>query len=199
MKSLDLLFFSHNTYWFSWIVSWFTWSRWSHVGFVIEGHDLREIHSTFKKDISHIDPTKKYLWESGIEPVKDSEDQEFKWGVQLSELDPKIERYYGTIAVRKLTVALTDQQFEKLTQIHREVHGTPYDANIIDLIEAWLGIDIKGNGQHTSDFFCSAFAGYVYTKLNLMPPDTKWSLLSPKYFAHQEVNSFLEPLVILKN
>ena len=198
LTSLDLLLFSNKSYWFSWIVELFTLSKWSHVGFAMNGKDIREIHSKFKKDVSHIDPEKIYFWESGIEPVSDSEDSEFKFGIQLSELEPKIKRYNGEISIRKLKINLNNNHFQKLIEIHKNVHDKPYDSNIIDLIEAWLGIDIKGNSQHTSDFFCSAFVGYVYTQLGFMPEDTHWSLLKPKYFASENVSNFLNEIEKIK-
>jgi hypothetical protein len=32
---------------------------------------------------------------------------------------------------------------------------------------------------------CSAFIGYIYTQLTLLPEDTDWSILSPGYFSSE--------------
>jgi hypothetical protein len=57
------------------------------------------------------------------------------------------------------------------------------DVVITDWIEAYCKKDPRP--QKTSRFVCSAFIGYIYTKLTLLPEDTDWSILYPSYFSSE--------------
>ena len=182
MKTLDLLLFNNYTdAWYNRIIKFFTGSKWNHVGILVHGSDIQELHSSFNTNQKHIDPTKWYLWESGREGCKDSEDNVKKWGVQLSPLDRKLRVYNGEIAYRSTLV--TPENFkEKIKELHAKVHSIEYDFDLVHFIETWLGISL-GDGQRTDTFFCSAFCGYIYSSLGLLPKDIDWSILQPCFFA----------------
>lgn len=68
-----------------------------------------------------------------------------------------------------------------MKEIHDATYDKPYDVNPID----WIGCarNKDRSPQKTDRFWCSAFVGYVYTKLGLMEPNTDWSNLTPSYFS----------------
>jgi len=70
-----------------------------------------------------------------------------------------------------------------LKKIHDVVYDKPYDIVITDWIEAYCKKD--PHPQKTSRFVCSAFIGYIYTQLTLLPADTDWSILYPGYFSSE--------------
>ena len=183
LESLDIILFHGEGFWFSSLVEFFSRSDYSHIGLVL-------------KSPTYLDPklTGNYLLESGAEDVVDAEDGKIKFGVQLTELEPLLENYTGRTYYRKIHLnnrrlkgmglfKAHKSQFEKVLQdVHTTICNKPYDDNVWDFIKAGLGLDV-GNNQRTNDFFCSALVAYVYSKLGILPSDTKWDLERPEDFA----------------
>ena len=153
LKTLDLILFESPDWWRRWIMKLFTRNTWTHVGIVIHGKDLKELHSIFKTEMTHIDPNEYYIWESGIEYLKDIEDNVHKIGVQLTNLDFKLRKYTGQIAIKRFNMELTNELFERLQEIHAKSHSIKYDKNPFNWLSALLGKDYHGNSQHTDSFF----------------------------------------------
>ena len=178
LKTGDLLLCDNLAYgdWglLSWAIKFFTKSDFSHIGMIV-------------KDPEFTNPPMKgtYLWMSGISNVPDPEDNTKKFGVQFIPFDEYVNTYSGKLYVRKLHCWKYDELFtnENLKKIHNVVYDKPYDLVITDWIEAFCKKD--PHPQKTSRFFCSAFIGYIYTQLALLPEDTDWSILYPGFFSSE--------------
>jgi len=161
----------------SWFIKFMTKSDFSHVGMIVVDPEFTDV------------PLKgTYVWTSGISDIPDPEDNTKKFGVQFIPYEHFISTYGGKIYVRK--VELKDKEEyekifnnEKLKEIHKVVYDKPYDVVVTDWIEAYCKKD--RHPQNTSRFFCSAFLGYVYTKLSLFDETLDWSILSPSYFSSE--------------
>jgi len=96
-----------------------------------------------------------------------------------------ISTYCGKLYIRKLHSERYYELFtkENLKKIHQVVYDKPYDLVITDWIELYCKKD--PHPQKTSRFVCSAFIGYVYTQLKLLPEDTDWSILYPGFFSSE--------------
>ena len=68
-----------------------------------------------------------------------------------------------------------------LTKIHDVVYNKPYDIMPLAWILAIFRKDIRP--QRTDRFWCSAFIGFILTKIGLLKADTDWSLMRPCDFA----------------
>jgi hypothetical protein len=158
----------------SWFIKFMSKSDFSHIGMIV-------------KDPDFIDPPLKgtYIWMSGTSNVPDSEDNTIKFGVQFVPYDEYVTTYGGKLYIRKLHCWKYDELFttERLKKIHQVVYDKPYDLVITDWIEAYCKKD--PNPQKTNRFVCSAFIGYIYTQLTLLPQDTDWSILYPSYFSSE--------------
>jgi hypothetical protein len=161
----------------SWVIKFMTKSDFSHVGMIVVDPEFTDISlkGTF-------------VWTSGISDVPDPEDKIKKFGVQFIPYDHFIKTYGGKIYVRRIEFENTEKyhkifNYEKLKEIHKVVYDKPYDVVVTDWIEAYCKKD--PNPQKTSRFFCSAFIGYIYTKLNLFDEGLDWSILYPSYFSSE--------------
>lgn len=196
--SLDILLFAGRHFWFSWIIKLFTRSQWTHVGLVMSGKDLQLFSG--EKCGCKFEEEKLYFWEAGREDkIRDLENNELKFGVQIDELDPILEQYDGKISWRKYKGHMSDEKRKILEIIHSKVHNKPYDANVWHMFCAWIGWEPKSERHRTSEFFCSAFVGYVLTQLDVMSKNINWDTLLPKYFDTEPLlDIFYEPSVPLK-
>lgn len=159
---------------FSWFIKFMTKSDFSHVGMIV-------------KDPDFTDPPMKgiYVWMSGTSYFPDAEDNTMKFGVQFVPYHEYVTTYTGKLYIRKFHSERYDEIFtsEKLKKIHQAVYNKPYDTVIADWIEAYCKKD--PHPQKTNRFVCSAFVGYIFTKLTLLPEDTDWSILCPSYFSSE--------------
>jgi hypothetical protein len=193
LKTGDLLLCDDLQYssWglFSWFIKFMTKSDFSHVGMIVVDPVFTDI--PFKGI---------YVWTSGISDVPDPEDKTKKFGVQFVPYDHFIKTYGGKIYVRRIEFENMEEYTkifnnEKLKEIHKVVYDKPYDIVITDWIEAYCKKD--PHPQKTSRFFCSAFIGYVYTKLTLLDKGLDWSILSPSYFSSENKSFSLHHNAIL--
>lgn len=187
LDNFDILLFSGKNYWFSYIVEYATWSKFSHIGIVL-------------KSPTWLDPelTGDYLLESGIEDVPDSVTHKKVFGVQITPLHHLIKNYSGDIYVRKfesLPYKVNPQYYhEKVNIIYKIVANKPYDDQIADLVRTEFHIKL-GNCQRTDSFFCSALVSFIFTQLGLLPTDCQWDLIEPKDF---DTNGKVEQLLMVQ-
>lgn len=165
----DILLFSDITYIPSKLIEYFTDSKYSHVGIVL-------------KNPVYIDPglAGTYILEStGLSDIADSEDNKYKTGVQIRDLQSVYEEYNGAMYWRKLHLTRDDEFNRKIANIHSIIYNKPYDVNPVH----WLGslINVKiGDVQTTNRFFCSALVTYIYDRLGLVDSGTPWDIIRPK-------------------
>jgi hypothetical protein len=159
---------------FSWFIKFMMKSDFSHVAMVVT-------------DPEFTNPPLKgtYVWMSGTSNVVDSEDGEKKFGVQFVPYDEYVRTYGGKLYLRKIHSHKYYELFttERLKKIHQVVYDKPYDTVLADWIEAYCKKDARP--QKTSRFVCSAFVGYIYTQLELLPENTDWSILYPSFFSSE--------------
>lgn len=167
MATLDLLLFEGQHNLFSETIEVATWSSYSHVGLVLA-------HPTYLNP----DLTEVYLWESGAQTIPDAEDQTPKFGVRLTNLAWVQSHYDGVIYHRRFLGRAEDYE-AALVSLHTATKDRPYDVHITDFIRCWLGWPF----QQEHSFFCSAFCGYILSHLGLLPAETKFDLLEPKFFS----------------
>ena len=180
----DIVLFHHkneckNLY--EWIYSmftnaimFFTKSKYTHVGMIVRDPQFH--------------PEKKgvFLLESGTENFKDSEDNEYKFGVQLSDMNTildKLDNY--DIYWRQLYCKRDENFFANLNSAHSIVHNRPYDTNCIDWIKAAFNIHV-GNEQRNKTFWCSALIAFIYSKLGLLDKNIPWTIVSPSMFGTEK-------------
>lgn len=147
-----------------------THSDYVHVGMVI-------------KDPTFLDTPLKgiYLWESGYEGTPDPQDGKIKLGIQLTSFESIKNNYQdANFYVRRLedNSIFTDKV---LKQIHEKVYNVPYDINPIDWVLAFFKKDI--HPQKVTRFWCSAFVGYILTRVGVLKRNTDWSIMYPSDFA----------------
>lgn len=147
-----------------------THSDYVHVGMVI-------------KDPTFLDTPLKgiYLWESGYEGTPDPQDGKIKLGIQLTSFETIKNNYQdANFYVRRLedNSIFTDKV---LKQIHEKIYNVPYDINPIDWVLAFFKRDI--HPQKVTRFWCSAFVGYILTRVGVLKRNTDWSIMYPSDFA----------------
>lgn len=195
LKTGDILLCDNLQYssWglFSWFIKFMTKSDFSHVGMIVVDPEFTNV------------PLKgTYVWTSGISDTPDPDDNTKKFGVQFIPYEHFIATYGGKIYVRRIECKSTEEynkifNNEMLTEIHKVVYDKPYDIVVTDWIEAYCKKD--HHPQKTSRFFCSAFIGYVYTKLGLFDEGLDWSILYPSYFSSENKTlSLLQNATLLK-
>ncbi len=195
LKTGDILLCDNLQYssWglFSWFIKFMTKSDFSHVGMIVVDPEFTNV------------PLKgTYVWTSGISDTPDPDDNTKKFGVQFIPYEHFIATYGGKIYVRRIDCKSTEEynkifNNEMLTEIHKVVYDKPYDIVVTDWIEAYCKKD--RHPQKTSRFFCSAFIGYVYTKLGLFDGGLDWSILYPSYFSSENKTlSLLQNATLLK-
>jgi hypothetical protein len=166
LETGDLILF--NGYYFvSNIIEYFSGSIFSHCGVIIKDPYFEN------KSLTGI-----YVLESGSEEIADPENNRLKTGVQLTKLDTIINTYYGKLYIRKLNCTRDESFYNKLKQIHSDVHNISYDLDPIDWIKAEFNITI-GNIQKLDTFWCSALVTYIYIKLGFLNSDIPWTIITP--------------------
>jgi len=187
LQTGDLILFHGENSIISSIIEGYTNSKWSHVGIVLRNPTYID------KELTGL-----YLWESGKETFKDSEDKKYKYGVQITDLEKVVNEYDGIVVFRKLVCNKTSFP-ELLKTIHNTIHNKPYDLDIFDFIMAKLGITCLDKGKYKYSIFnwfgynpqkldklyCSSLVAYVYTELGLLPKDTRWTDIFPYYFSSE--------------
>lgn len=166
----DLLLLN-GKYFISKLIEYFTGSIFSHCGILIKNPKF------FDNQLEGL-----YLLESGSEINPDSENNRKKIGVQLTKLDDIIKNYDGDLYIRKLKCEKGEDFYEKMEQIHSDLHNLPYDINPIDWLKAEFDIEV-GNLQKKNTFWCSALVAYVYTKLGFLDENIPWTIIKPQDFS----------------
>lgn len=170
----DILLFHGEDYFFSYVIEFFDKSPYSHIGIIL-------------KDPIYINPKLKgyYLLESGTETFPDAENNEKKFGVQISSLEKIFDDYTGKIYYRKLHCNRDNDFYTNLKKAHSIVHNRPYDLNPIDWIKAAFHIK-TGNEQKKTTFWCSALTSFIYVMLNFLPNDIPWTIIAPIDFSQNK-------------
>jgi hypothetical protein len=152
------------------MIRWGTHSDYTHVAIIIDNPTFAE------KSLKGT-----YVWQSTYEGIPDPQDDKIKLGVQLTGVDDFVDHYKNaTCFVRRFSdVALfTD---DNLKEAHDVAYDKPYDLYPKDWIEALVQKDSQP--QKIDRFWCSAFVGFVLTKIGILHSDSDWSIMRPCDFA----------------
>ena len=170
----DILLFCNKTSCFGKTIKYFTGSSFTHVGMILKN-----------PTITNPPLIGLYFWESANENYNDVEDHKKKFGVEIVDLNELLNRC-GSIEVyyRKLNFHRKQHiDYNKLKQIHNDVHNKPYDIVPTDWIEAYLKFDPQP--QKRDRFWCSALLGYIFVNLGFLPPNIDWSIMRPSDFSSE--------------
>jgi hypothetical protein len=176
METGDLILYKHQPAYTAWwlidkLITVFTASPWVHVGVVLKDPEWLGLKGVF-------------IWESAWTNIPDAVDKVRKFGVQVVPLKERIHK--GTTYYRKYTGAPIEAH--RLCDVYNEVVDKPYDIDPIDWVEAYIGYDL--HPQKETRFWCSALAGCILTKLNILESDTDWSILTPKDIASPNLREY---------
>lgn len=162
-------------------IRYFTGSKYSHSAIVVK--DPRFTSNQL---------TGLYILESNSEPFQDSENNQYKLGVELSSFDKVINTYNGEIYWRKLECKRDEEFYDKLDNIHSIIHNRPYDLIPSDWLNA-MTKTYKKNTQRKKTFYCSALVSFIYTKLGFLDEKTPWTLISPEQLGteHSDTLTFI--------
>ncbi len=169
----DIILFAGESSFLDRAISWFTGSRYTHVGMVI-------------RDPPGL-PRGVHVIESSLEATPNEETGRRTLGVQIQPL-AAILSAHGTASIRELRMKNEGERADltrEVAEIERRVDGKPYDLNPGD----WLRAEIRILEpkviweQQDHSFWCSALVAYVYVRLGLLPQDIPWTLVSPKEWA----------------
>lgn len=174
LETGDIILFSDTTFIFSRVIEWVTGTPFSHIGIVwknpcIDGKYYKGLH----------------IFESvGMSDIRDVENGQFKFGVQIRPLEKVVEEYNGRVWVRQLSCVRDDTFLENLSRVHSRVHGVTYDLDPRDWFRVLFDIDV-GDTIKTNEMFCSALVAFVYDQLGLLKDreNVKWSLVRPCDFS----------------
>jgi len=176
LETGDIILFHSKSTIFGKMIQWFTGSNYCHVGMVIKDPSFTEY-----KLIGL------YLWESSLEEFPDAIDHKIKFGVEVVNLEDVLKNDTQTddLYYRKLNLNDRKDVFtsEKLKKIYNVVKNRPYDIMPQDWIEAIFRKD--SDPQKIDRFWCSSLLGYIFTKLELLPSSTDWSVLRPSDFSSE--------------
>jgi hypothetical protein len=117
-----------------------------------------------------------FVWESSWHGTPDPQDNEIKFGVQLTPLSFYTDRYPGRVSIwvrhqTEKTVFTKDE----LLRIHPKVYKHKYDTRPCDWCNAAL---CRRTTCQTDSFTCSAFVSYVLTQLHILESNTCWTTIS---------------------
>jgi hypothetical protein len=176
----DLVLF-RGTSWISWLIEWFGVSRYSHVGVIIKNPKF------LNEELE--DGT--YLLESSWNNTPDAEDHLYKVGVQLHLLDDILkESAKGSVEIRRVHCERNKAFYDKLDELHKEIHGKPYDLNPVDWLCAKYNIacpyPVETRFQKRKSFWCSALVSYLFCELGIIQKDVNWSIIAPREFSSKE-------------
>ena len=151
------------------LIQYCTNSKYSHCAIVVKDPTFNH------KDLKGL-----YLLEStGGTHIKDVEDDEVKFGVQLVPLEERLRTCQEKCYYRKLDIKRDANFNNLLNQSYSIVQNKPYDINPIDWIKAAFNLKV-GRLHKDNTFFCSALVSFVYVCLGLLPKDTDWTIMRPK-------------------
>ena len=162
-------------------LEYFGKSKYSHVGIILKNPKF--LNDKLKDGI--------YILESSYNNTPDVEDNKIKLGVQIHRLDDVLPEFEKNSAYIRKVNCVRDQQFyDKLSNIHKEIHNKPYDLNVFDWISAKYNLnnEIGPNSlyKNTREFWCSALVSYIFYELGTIKQDINWKLMAPREFSSVE-------------
>ena len=162
-------------------LEYFGKSKYSHVGVILKNPKF--LNDKLEDGI--------YILESSYNNTPDVEENKLKLGVQIHRLDDVIPEFGTNSAyIRKVNCIRDEKFYEKLSNIHKEIHNKPYDLNVFDWISAKYNLYKEVNSdplyKQTKEFWCSALVCYIFYELGMIKQDINWTLMAPREFSSDE-------------
>lgn len=134
-----------------------------------------------------------YVWESSWHGTKDPQDDQVKFGVQLTPMSYYTDLYPGSVKIyrRSPTCPQTRHKFsdEALVALHRKVYKHGYDTRPKD----WCSALFRRRIQRQTDVFtCSAFVSYALAELHILDAETPWTIISAAELSSSDKTCILE-------
>jgi len=142
-----------------------------------------------------------YFIESTLSEIPDVEDGKIKFGVTLHLLSDILSEHAAAgdkAFLRKVSGidVKSDSIIEKIKTVYNSTQNIPYDIDVTEWLIAKDAVDApdidsflnhhflpKDETQRTASMWCSEFAGFFYTSVGVLDPNTPWGLLAPKHFS----------------
>jgi len=180
LQTGDLLLFSSNLGLIDKMLKYCTKSKFTHVGVILKD----PVYINFKLKGY-------YLFQSGLEPFEDAEDNKKKYGVQISDLNDVFNEYKngtnGQLFLRRLNIERNNDFCHKIKEIHDIVHNKPYDLDPFDWIIGKLELEVNDKipikGHIRDRFWCSALVAFIYVNLGYLDKNIPWSFIAPNQFS----------------
>lgn len=175
----DILLFSNNKTLFERAIQFFTHSIYTHVAMVVKDPPgFPGLH----------------IIESSREPMPDEINNRKVFGVQMQPLEAALKTNGENVVVRKLMINRKVKQHftKKVFDIVQKIYAKPYDINLLDWLRAELRVlDPKLIWeQQDHSFWCSALVAYIYVKLEFLPKNLPWTLISPDEWSKDNTLQF---------
>lgn len=186
LETGDILLFQNTdtssrlVYYYDALIRYFTKSNYTHAAMVLKDP------TWIREDLTGL-----FVYESSVEPEPDPEDNQKKFGVQLTPIDEVLSVGSPNVYVRKLTKGKELITLEKLKRIHDETHNTPYDFFPGDLLRAAFHTQPDRRTQHTDVMFCSALVSFMCVRFGFLPENTDWSEVSPADLSSEQTSDFI--------
>ena len=150
-------------------IKWATFSRWSHVGMVVNMTEYDFVT----------------LWESTtLSSLADLDTQRPVKGVQLVPLSARVATYPGEIAIRQLRdCTLGPEDVSTLMDFRKKVKGKAYEENLIELIRSAYDGPWGNNQEELSSLFCSELVAETYQRLGLLGEEKPSNEYTPADFS----------------
>jgi len=164
LRTGDIVLFSGKGGISEWI-KFGSFSRWSHVGLVVQVDEW---------DMA-------LLWESTtLSSIADLESGEKRQGVQLVPLSARIAAYDGEAAVRHIKLPLTDIQRNALRDFREAMKGRAYEASKMQLVRSLFDQFGPENVTDLSSLFCSEMVAEALMRMGLLDPSLPSNEYTPK-------------------
>ena len=150
LKTGDIVLFSGKGF-VSWLIKWFTKSKWSHVGMAMRILDYDMV----------------LLWESTtLTKTKDIHGKS-RSGVRIVPLSKALANYKGEVGIRYL---LTNKGLNKdvLAKMRNEFTGRKYEQNMLQLFKSAYDWTLGKNKRDMSSVFCSELIAEAYQRLGYL-------------------------------
>lgn len=151
-------------------IKWFTRSKWSHIGIVLNDKALDMV----------------LLMESTtLSAIKDVDTGINRRGVMVVPLSERLRMYDGDVCIRPLTIpgmSCIDRS-QRLSAFRREFCGRPYEQDKWSLILAQYDGPFGQNIDDLSSLFCSELVAEAYMQIGLLRRTTPASEYTPANFS----------------
>jgi hypothetical protein len=144
-KAGDIILFSGRGF-ISNFIKLGTWSKWSHVGIMLNDKEL--IESTTLSDVKDVITGEKIS------------------GVQIVDIEERLKSFEGKVSIRRLKRELSDLNKIEILCEAMEFHGRPYEDDTWELLKS--GIDwLPSRSNDLDTIFCSELVAILLASASI--------------------------------